>query len=327
MKYGNATLRGKFVLGPMAAYTDIAFRLLCRKRGAAMCFTEFSNANAIIRDTSTTWSLMQTCKEELPVGIQIFGPDAASMAQSVKMINKKVSQGELFASCIDINFGCPSGSVIRTGAGSALLKKPEKMQEIAQACASASEIPITAKIRAGWSNDNAVPLAKLLEKAGISGITVHWRTATEGRKRQVGWHGLHKVKEEVSIPVIANGGASTPELAVQMLKESGCDGVMIASGALGKPDIFQHANALLAGKDYTPTTWEQRKESFIEYVTLAEKHNILSAKRLRLHAIEFVSFQRGVKEVRKKLNTAKSTEEIVKIMDEFEPKPIPALQI
>lgn len=326
MKYGNANLRRKFLLGPMAAYTDIAFRLLCRKHGAAMCFTEFSNANAIIRDTATSWSLMQTCREEMPVGIQIFGPDAKSMAQSVKMINEKVSEGGLFASCIDINFGCPSGSVIRAGAGSALLKKPEKMQEIAQACVSASEIPITAKIRAGWSSDNAVPLAKLLEKSGISGITVHWRTATEGRKRQAGWQGLNKVKEEVSMPVIANGGASTPELAVKLLQESGCDAVMISSGALGKPDIFQAANALLAGKNYDPATWEGRRQSFLEYISLADKHGILSPKRLRLHAIEFVSFQPGVKDARKKLNAAKSAEEIKKIINEFEPMPISALQ-
>ena len=327
MKYGNATLHGKFLLGPMAAYTDMAFRLLCRKQGAAMCFTEFSNASAIIRGIPTTWSLMQTCKEEMPVGIQIFGPDAAAMAQSVKMINEKVSQGELFASCIDINFGCPSGSVIRAGAGSALLRKPEKMMEIASACVCASEIPITAKIRAGWSNDNAVPLAKLLEKSGISGITVHWRTATEGRKRQIGWQGLHKVKDEVSIPIMANGGASTPELAVRMLKESGCDAVMIASGALGKPDIFKCANALLAGKNYAPTTWGQRRQSFLEYISLAEKHGMLDPKRLRMHAIEFVSYQPGVKEVRKRLNSAKTVEEITGIVNSFEPMLIPALQI
>lgn len=327
MKYGNATLHGKFLLGPMAAYTDMAFRLLCRKRGAAMCFTEFSNANAIIRDAPATWSLMRTCREELPVGIQIFGPDPKSMAQSVKMINGKASQGELFASCIDINFGCPSGSVIRAGAGSALLRKPEKMREIAEACVAASEIPITAKMRAGWSADNAVSLAKLLEKSGVSGITVHWRTATEGRKRQTGWQGMHKIKEEVFIPIIANGGASSPGLAVRMLEESGCDAVMIASGALGKPDIFQHANALLLGKSHPPATWEQRRQGFLEYASLAEKHGILSPKRLRMHAIEFVSFQPGVKGVRKKLNGAKTTEEIIGLINGFEPEAIPGPQI
>ena len=325
MKYGNTFLSGKFVLGPMAAYTDIAFRLLCRRNGAAMCFTEFSNANAIIRNVSATWQLMQTCKEELPVGIQIFGPDAATMAHAVKMINEKVSCGELFASCIDLNFGCPSGSVIRAGAGSALLRKPEKMKEIVEACVAASEIPITAKIRAGWSSDNTVPLAKLLENAGIAGITVHWRTATEGRKRQVGWQGMHKLKEEISVPLIANGGASSPELAVKLLAESGCDAVMISSGALGNPGIFQQANALLSGKpllsgkECPAISWKEKIDSFAQYVSLAEKYNLLSPKRLRLHAIEFVSFQPGVKGVRKKLNSAKSTEEIMKIIQEFEP--------
>src|SRR3989338_61405 len=173
MKYGNATLSGRFVLGPMAAYTDIAFRLLCRKHGAAMCFTEFSNADSLVRNVARSWELARTCAKEMPVGIQIFGSSADAISRAAGMISQKAASGELFASCIDLNFGCPSGSVIRAGAGSALLRKPEKMGEIARACVKASEIPVTAKIRAAWSSDNAVGIAELVEKSGASGITVH----------------------------------------------------------------------------------------------------------------------------------------------------------
>ena len=127
MRYGKSELSGRFVLGPMAGYTDIAFRLLCRRNGAAMCFTEFANANAVVRGGKESWRLMATCREEMPVGIQIFGSDEKIMAQACKAINGRAQDGSLFASCIDINFGCPSGSVVRAGAGSALLKKPEKM--------------------------------------------------------------------------------------------------------------------------------------------------------------------------------------------------------
>ena len=321
MKYGNAELQGKFVLGPMAAYTDIAFRLLCRKHGAAMCFTEFSNADAIVRGKEESWRLMKTCREELPVGIQIFGSSKETIANAAGMISDRVASGLLFASCIDLNFGCPAGSVIRAGAGSALLKKPGKVQEIIEACVKASGLPITAKIRAGWSSDNAVGIAKLVEDAGASGITVHWRTATEGRKRSSGWEVVGEVKRALSIPVIGNGGASSPERAVQFLRETGCDAVMISSAALGNPRIFERSSALLSGKEPQMAAWEEKLESFREYAALAEKLGVLAPKPLRAHAIEFLTGQRGVKGARKMLNSAKTVEDIVLIMEEFTPIP------
>ncbi len=318
-KYGNADLSGKFVLGPMAAYTDIAFRLLCRKRGAAMCFTEFSNATALVRGVPESWRIIKTCKEEMPVGIQIFGSDEKTMSKAAGMISRRVSEGELFASCIDLNFGCPSGSVIRAGAGSALLRKPEKMAAIVSACAAESGLPITAKIRAGWSSDNSLAIARAMEEAGASGITVHWRTATEGRRRQKGWEILRQVKDALSIPVIGNGGASDPGLAARFLVESGCDAVMISSAALGNPGIFAGASAILEGKGEAKQSWEEKKKDYFDYVSLAEKLGVLCEKRLRLHAQEFLTGQPGVKIARKKLNGAKSTDEINRIMDSFSP--------
>ena len=319
MKYGNSELRGKFVLGPMAAYTDMAFRLLCRQQGAAMCFTEFANAEAIIRGGKVTDALMQTCREEMPVGIQIFGSSEETMARAVKRICERAETGGNFASCIDINFGCPAGSVIRSGAGSALLRKPEKISSIVDACVRASSLPITAKIRAGWKSDEAVALARLVEAAGASGITVHWRTATEGRRRAIGWEVVGEVKRNVGIPVIGNGGATTPQLAARFLKETGCDAVMIASGALGNPAIFSQANTLLLGEEIKPEGWEGRRALFLKYAELAEKHGLASPKRLRAHAIEFVTGFPGVKHARKKLNSAKTNEEIIGVIRDFEP--------
>ncbi|MCX6772780.1 MAG: tRNA-dihydrouridine synthase family protein, partial [Candidatus Micrarchaeota archaeon] len=287
-------------------------------------FTEFSNATAIVRGVQESMRLMQTCNEEMPVGIQIFGADEKIMAGACKSISGRVTSGELFASCIDINFGCPAGSVIRAGAGSALLKKPEKMAAIMEACCKASDLPITAKIRAGWSNDKGVEIAKLLEGAGAAGITVHWRTATEGRKRSNGWEVVGVVKRALEIPVIGNGGANTPERAVQFLKETECDAVMISSAALGNPGIFERSNALLEGKKMQPETWEEKLGEFQEYAALAEKMFVLAPKPLRAHAIEFLTGQPGVKIARKKLNSAKTVEEIVKIMEEFVPStPVP----
>ena len=319
MKYGNSELRGKFVLGPMAAYTDIAFRLLCRRAGAAMCFTEFANAEAIIRGGKNTDLLLRTCEEEMPVGIQIFGSSPESMAKAAKEISRRVEARELFASCIDINFGCPAGSVIRAGAGSALLRSPEKMRAIAEACVAASDLPVTAKIRAGWKSDDAPQLAKMLEGAGVAGITVHWRTATEGRHRQEGWRGLRAVVDSVGIPVIGNGGANTPQRAVKFLEESGCASVMIASGALGNPHIFEQANDFLAHGQFEETAWEEKRKSFADYAALAKKYGIATPKRMRAHAIEWVSGFEGVKEARKGLNAAKSEGEIEAMVRCFSP--------
>jgi nifR3 family TIM-barrel protein len=319
MEYGNAKLHGKFVLGPMAAYTDIAFRLLCRRAGAAMCFTEFANAEAIVRGGKSTDALLLTCKEEMPVGIQIFGSTPEVMARAAKIVGARVKEGELFASCIDINFGCPANSVVRAGAGSALLKSPQKMRAIAEACVSASELPVTAKIRAGWKSDNALQLAQMLENAGVCGITVHWRTATEGRQRKDGWGVVKEVKQSVGIPVIGNGGASTPKRAVRFLKETICDAVMIASGALGNPHIFSQANECLEGGECREIAWEEKRASFLEYASLAEEHGVSTPKRLRQQAIEWVSGFEGVKEARKRLNAAKAEEEIIAIVEAFEP--------
>jgi len=319
MKYGNSELRGKFVLGPMAAYTDIAFRLLCRRAGAAMCFTEFANAEAINRGGKNTDLLMQTCKEEMPVGIQIFGATPEAMGKSAALISERVHSGELFASCIDMNFGCPAGSVIRAGAGSALLKSPEKMRAIAEACVAASDLPVTAKIRAGWKGDSAIQLAKMLEGAGVAGITVHWRTATEGRKRAEGWEVVGEVKKAVGIPVIGNGGASTPEKAVRFLNETGCDAVMIASAALGNPHIFSQANDLLAKGKRQETLWGEKRASFSEYAALAQKYDISTPKRLRAQAIEWVRGFEGVKGARKELNAAKTVEQAARVVESFAP--------
>ena len=320
MKYGNSELHGKFVLGPMAAYTDIAYRLLCRRAGAAMCFTEFANAEAINRGGKNTDALLQTCNEEMPVGIQIFGATPEAMGKAAKAISSRVDAGELFASCIDINFGCPAGSVIRAGAGSALLKNPEKMRAIAEACVKHSSIPVTAKIRAGWKSDSALELARMLEAAGVAGITIHWRTATEGRKRQAGWEVLRDVKEAIGIPLIGNGGASTPEKAVRFLDETGCDAVMISSAALGNPHIFSQANDLLGKGSYRETLWGEKRASFRQYAELAKKYNVATPKRLRAQAIEWVTGFSGVKEARKKLNSAKTVEAIEGIVSGFEPE-------
>jgi tRNA-dihydrouridine synthase B len=178
---------------------------------------------------------------------------------------------------------------------------------------------VTAKIRSGWNSDNAVEIARLIESAGASGITVHWRNAREGRERKDEWSSVGEVKQALGIPVVGNGGASSPELAVRFLRETGCDAVMISSGALGNPRIFARANALLDGKEAEADCWEARLADFREYFGLAEKYGLISPKRLRVQAQEYLTGQPGVKIARKKINEAKAVENIAEIMKNFKP--------
>ncbi|MEM4633979.1 MAG: tRNA-dihydrouridine synthase, partial [Candidatus Anstonellaceae archaeon] len=161
--------------------------------------------------------------------------------------------------------------------------------------------------------------ARIIEDAGACGITVHWRTACEGRKRNIGWESVTEVKRSVQIPVIGNGGAYSPQLAVRFLEEAQCDAVMISSAALGNPRIFSRANALLQGKPMEEDGWEKRQEDFAEYMKLAKNYGILNPKSLRAHAIEFAKFYHGAKALRKRLNDAKSLEEIANAVFEFKP--------
>ncbi|MEM4348463.1 MAG: tRNA-dihydrouridine synthase [Candidatus Anstonellaceae archaeon] len=312
MKFGLSEISGRFVLGPMAGYTDIAFRLLCRKKGAAMCFTEFANATAIVRGAKAALNLISTCKEEMPVAIQIFGSDKEMMASCCRKISQLVQSEEIFASCIDLNFGCPALSVVKAGSGAALLKSPEKIRQIVAACVKASHLPITCKIRAGWSQDNAVVIAKLIEQEGAAGITVHWRFASGTNPK--GWKTISEVKQAVNIPVIGNGGADSATLAVKLLIETKCDAAMISSGALGNPAIFAQSNFLLEGKSITQYSRQERKADLMEYLLLAKKYNCFSLKHAKAHAVQFFAGWPGAKKARSALATAKTEEDLLQLL-------------
>ncbi|MCX8197331.1 MAG: tRNA-dihydrouridine synthase family protein [Candidatus Micrarchaeota archaeon] len=317
MKFGNASFSGKFVLGPMAGYTDMAFRLLCRRAGAAMAFTEFANAIAICRKSKAALKLIQTCKEEMPAGIQIFGPDEYWLAQACREISQLASSGYLHAACIDLNFGCPAPSVVKAKSGAYLLQFPKKIGQIVQACVKASQLPITCKIRAGWSYNNVVEIAKIIQQSGAQGITVHWRLAKENRRLTESWKRLEPLKGELAIPVIGNGGAYSPQDAVRLLEETGCDAYMISSAALGNPAIFAQANALLERKPMPACSHKDKLGYFFDYVKCAQQLGILSPKRMKAHALCFLKGIPDSKKAKILLSCAKTEEEILEIMQSF----------
>ena len=212
-----------------------------------MCFTEMASAEGIIRVRRKTFDLISFSENERPIGIQLFGDNPQSLSRAAEIVSR------LQPDFIDINFGCPVKKIVKRGAGSALLRDLGNLYRIASAVVSATDIPVTAKIRAGWDQDIAVDISTTLQEAGVAALTLHPRTQKMQFKGSSDWEIISRVKQSVSIPVIGNGDIRTAEDAQRMLNTTGCDFVMIGRAARGNPWIFRQINNLLAGvKDSKP---------------------------------------------------------------------------
>ena len=232
-KIGNVIIPNQIVLAPMAGISDSAFRRIAKEQGCGLVVAEMVSDKAILYGSKKTIDMLYMKEEERPISQQIFGSDKESFMYAAKFI-----VDNMHPDIIDINMGCPVPKVAtRAQAGSALLKNPSKVYEIVKAIVTSVDIPVTVKIRSGWdeSSINAVEIAKVIEKAGASAITVHPRTRSQGYSGKADWNIIKQVKENVKIPVIGNGDIKTCYDAKRMLDETGCDAVMIGRGLLGNP--------------------------------------------------------------------------------------------
>ena len=235
MQIGNVKLENPFILAPLAGYTDLPFRLLCREYGAALCYSEMISCHGLVYQQKNTIDMLQIVSEERPVNIQLFGNEPEIMGQATAIL------ADYPLDLIDINMGCPVRKVIKKGAGAALMKQPELAEKIIkQVCANTTR-PVTVKIRTGWSHDKitAPDFAKMIEQAGASAVAVHGRTWTDGFGGTVDQTVIKEVKKAVSIPVIGNGDILSYEDGLAMMTETDCDGVMIGRAALGNPFVFR----------------------------------------------------------------------------------------
>jgi nifR3 family TIM-barrel protein len=284
MKIGNIIFEEyPLILAPLEDITDLPFRLICKKQGADLMYTEFISSEGLIRDAHKSVVKLELVEEERPMGIQIFGHDTDSMIRATEIAEQ--TNPDL----IDINFGCPVRKVTNKGAGAAMLKDVPKMLEITRAVVNATNLPVTVKTRLGWdeSSKNIVDVSEQLQDTGIAALTIHGRTRAQLYSGKADWTLIGAVKNNprINIPIIGNGDITGPEVALEMKNRYGVDGIMIGRAAIGYPWIFREV------KQYLRNGRIPDGPDVQERIEVARQH--------LLHSIEYKGDRRGMFEMRK----------------------------
>ncbi len=309
LKIGDVTLENNIILAPMAGVTDLPFRLLCRRQGAGLVCMEMVSAKAILYRNRNTEELLRIHPEEGAVSLQLFGSDPRIMGQIAGQIQERPFD------ILDINMGCPVPKIVNNGEGSALMRDPKLAGEIIRSVAAASRKPVTVKIRKGFDEEhaNAVEVAKRAEEAGAAGIVVHGRTREQFYTGKADWEIIAEVKEAVGIPVIGNGDVDTPESAERMLRETGCDGVMVGRAARGNPWIFREILTYLeSGKIPERPDPSEKRERILEHAALMleVKGEYTAVREMRKHVSWYTAGCPRSARLRGRINTVESMEEM-----------------
>ena len=305
MNIGKIKIDNALLLAPMEDVTDIAFRKLCKEFGADIVYTEFVNSDGLIRSNKKTFKKLEITDEERPVGIQIYGGNLEPMIESAKIAEEKNPD------IIDINAGCWVKKIANRGAGAGLLRDPDYMQKMVEAIVKSVKIPVTVKTRIGWDENsiNILEIAKRIEDAGASALTVHCRTRSQGHNGEADWSWIQKVKEVVKIPVFLNGGVLTAYDVKRAFETTNTDGVMIARGAIERPWIFREAKELLTyGEIKLIDSPEFRFQTALRHLRYS-----LEIKEPRAAIIPFRKFWSGyLKGLR---NSSKVKQELMKLTE------------
>ena len=301
---GPLILPSPMMLAPLAGYTDLPFRLLCREHGAALCCSEMISCHGLVYGQRNTVALLHSVHEERPLAIQLFGADPDHMGQAATLVSSRP------VDLIDLNMGCPVRKVVKKGSGAALMKDPQRAAAIIKAVCANTRLPVTVKFRSGWNDDtiNAPQFARMAEDAGAAAVTIHARTWAQGFGGQADWQVIRSVKEAVTIPVIGNGDVVTYDQGLKMMAVTGCDAVMVGRGALGNPWVFSPQGQ--------PATLSGRLPVIMRYLDLASRyvHRETLLFRIKNHASRFLTGLTGAARIRTAIHQAASVDEIVTLL-------------
>lgn len=317
-KIGNVEIKNRIVFAPMAGISNEVFRSLIKEQNAGLIYSEMVSNMGIIYNSKNTIDMLKINEQERPISIQIFGSDLDSFIKAAKYVEENAKPN-----IIDINMGCPVPKVaVKSQAGSGLLKNPKKIYEIVKSVVDNVKIPVTVKIRAGWNNDNinCVEVAKLIEKAGASAIAIHPRTREQGYTGKANWDYIKQVKEAVSIPVIGNGDVKTIYDAERMLKETGCDAVMIGRATMGNPWFINQCVEYIENNNIiNEPTYKERIDMLVKHYNLL-KQNYSERKALldiKTHALAYLKYIPNSKELKTKIAVSKTEKEFLDCIDEI----------
>ncbi len=316
MRIGPYSITSKTILAPMAGITDRPFRQLCKRLGAGMAVSEMVTANSLLWGSKKTLNRTNHQGEQEPRVVQIAGSDPTMLAEAARY---NVEHG---AQIIDINMGCPAKKVCNVMAGSALLQDEKRVKRILDAVVGAVAVPVTLKIRTGWdtSNRNGVRIARIAETAGIQALAVHGRTRACGYRGYAEYDTIRTIKENISIPVIANGDITTPEKAKFVLEYTGADAVMVGRGAQGNPWIFREINHYLAtGTHLAPPSLGEIRDTLLEHLqAIYEFYGEYTGVRMaRKHICWYSKSQPNGAAFRKKINQLETSVQQLAVTREF----------
>ncbi|MDP3732097.1 MAG: tRNA dihydrouridine synthase DusB [Candidatus Omnitrophota bacterium] len=314
LKIGTLKLKSNLILAPMAGVSDFAFRMLNRKFGCELAFVEMINCRSVSHKSKHTQRMLFSNKDDQPLGVQLLGCEAKFVQKAMDVINKYEFD------ILDFNAACPVRKVVCRGEGAGLLKAPKKLNEILKLVVKNTKVPVTVKIRSGWDKDciNAKEVASLCQDAGVSGLFIHGRTRAQGHSGRVDYNAIRGVKKALEIPVIASGDIFSPQLAKKMFDETGCDGVIIARGALGNPWIFKEITEFLkSGKIIARPAKEQVSRVMLEHLDMCidfhgERNGVVIFRKFFSWYTKGFRKVRPLREVSSRVKTKSGMNEIIR---------------